>query len=140
MEKVRKASIFIGVLLAFSLSLFSQQYVPVDSLFRSEMPSASSSADRRYELGSDFTTLADGFITKARLFSHINEGGEHIVRLWRLDGGSYTLVAGPYSWNFSAGIQGWRDFTFPSPVEVQANTTYIISISNGPDLNYMKST
>ncbi len=116
----------------------SSLYIPLDSLFRTETPTSSEN-DNNYELGSEFITLADGVLTKARLFSHVNESGEHIIRLWRNDGGSYTLVAGPYMWSFPAGIQGWRDYIFPNPIEVQGNTTYIISISNGPDLNYMST-
>ena len=110
-------------------------YIPVDSLFRTETPSYSNK-DRSYELGTEFLTLSSGFITKARLYSNINEGGSHTVRLWRLDGSSYTLVTGPFNWNLPSGIHGWRDFTFASPVAVEANKTYIISITNGPDFNY----
>jgi hypothetical protein len=110
-------------------------YVPVDSLFRTETPSYSNN-DRSYELGTEFLTLSNGFITKARLYTHINEGGSHTIRLWRSDGSSYALVAGPFNWNFPSGIHGWREFKFTSPVAVEANKTYIISISNGPDFNY----
>ncbi len=60
-------------------------FTPVDSLFRTETPVLFAN-DGRYELGSEFITLADGFITKARQFSHMNEGGDHIIRLWKLDG------------------------------------------------------
>ena len=116
----------------------SSSYIPVDSLFRTEAPSSSYN-DRSYELGTEFLTLSNGFITKARLYSHINEGGSHTVRLWQFDGSSYTLVAGPFNWNLSSGIKGWREFVFTSPVAVEANKTYIISISNGPDLNYQRT-
>ena len=111
-------------------------YIPVDSLFRTELPS-SAARDRSYELGSEFRTLSDGYITKARLYTRVNEGGDHIVRLWVLNGSVYTLAAGPYTWNFPTGVQGWRSFTFPVPVAVNANRTYIISISNSTDHYYV---
>ena len=106
--------------------------VPIDSLFRTEIPSSSYNV-ASYELGSVFQTSSNGFITKARLYSHINEGGDHTVRLWVLNGSTYTLAAGPFTWNFSAGIRGWRTYTFPSPIAVEASRTYVISISNSSD-------
>ena len=111
-------------------------YVPVDSLFRTEIPAGISNDAVLYELGSEFQTLANGFITKARLYSSINEGGVHIIRLWVLNGSSYSLVTGPHIWNFSNGFAGWREYLFSTPIEVEANKTYIISITNGPDMNY----
>ena len=113
-------------------------YTPVDSLFRTESTS-DFDKDALYELGTKFLTLSDGFIIKARLYPNINEGGDHTIRLWLLNGSTYTLAAGPYNWNFSAGMKGWIDYTFPSPIAAAANKTYIISITNGPDKNYMRT-
>ena len=111
---------------------------PVDSLFRTQTPDYSGN-DRAYELGSEFQTRADGFITKVRLFTHASETGNHTIRLWVLNGSTYSLLAGPYTWNFSAGTHGWRQYPLTTPVAVQASKTYIISITNGTDLNYEKS-
>ena len=118
-----------GIIFLFSCSFVYSQisYLPVDSLFRSETPSNSNN-DRLYELGTEFQTLSNGYITHARLFSNVNEGGDHIIRLWELTGSLYTLVAGPFTWNFSAGLAGWRKFKFASPIAVDENNTYIISI------------
>ena len=113
-------------------------YVPVDSLFRTQTP-AYSGNDRAYELGSEFQTRADGFITKVRLFTHASETGNHTIRLWVLNGSTYSLLAGPYTWNFSAGTHGWRQYPLTTPIAVQTSKTYIISITNGTDLNYEKS-
>ena len=131
--------LLIGIIFLFSCSFVYSQtsYLPVDSLFRSETPSNSNN-DRLYELGTEFQTLSNGYITHARLFSNVNEGGDHIIRLWELTGSLYTLVAGPFTWNFSAGLAGWRKFKFASPIAVDENNTYIISITNGPDMNYEK--
>ena len=113
-------------------------YIPVDSLFRTQTP-AYSGNDRAYELGSEFQTRADGFITKVRLFTHVSETGNHTIRLWVLNGSTYSLLAGPYTWNFSAGTHGWRQYPLTTPIAVQTSKTYIISITNGTDLNYEKS-
>ena len=121
-----------------SITVTAADYTPLDSLFRFEIP-YTSSGDDPYELGSEFQVLSDGYLLKARLYSHINEGGEHIIRLWRFNGTSYDQLAGPYTWSFSSGISGWRDYNFPSPIAVEENGIYIISITNGPDLNYVRT-
>ncbi|MBN2613905.1 MAG: DUF4082 domain-containing protein, partial [Bacteroidales bacterium] len=124
--------------LGTSININVTDYLPVDSLYRTEVPTATSN-DGQYELGSEFEVLADGFIIKAKVFAHINEGGDHIIRVWSFNGSSYSLYAGPYIWNFASGVNGWREYTFPSPIEVDAGSRYIISITNGPDMNYVRS-
>jgi len=126
--------------LGTSINVTVVQYlqIPVDSIFRTEIP-ASYSSGALYELGTEFQTLSDGFITKARLYSHLSEGGDHAVRVWAYNGSSYILVAGPYTWNFSSGVRGWREYVFSTPISVQANGRYIISISNSTD-RYFVST
>ncbi len=111
-------------------------YLPVDSLFRSEVPVYIQN-NLFFELGSEFQVMEDGYITKARLYSHMNEGGDHTVRLWSYNGTSYTLLSGPYTWNFSSGYQGWREYSFPAPVAVSGGGTYIISISTSSDNYFM---
>ncbi len=108
-----------------------------ETLFSVEVPTAFGN-DTRYELGTEFQILADGLISKTRLYSGIDEGGDHLVRLWMFNGSGYTLIAGPYTWNFSKGVEGWREFDLPSPIQVSANTTYILSITNSTDLYYSK--
>jgi hypothetical protein len=107
----------------------------IETLFTTEVPGLWGS-DSRYELGTEFQVLSAGFITKMRLYSNINEGGDHDIRLWMYDGLAYTLAAGPYTWNFSSGYQGWREYELPSAIEVFANTRYIISITNSGDYYY----
>ena len=109
-----------------------------ETLFTVEVPSTSAS-DRRYELGTEFQVLSDGYILKARLYSHANEGGDHDIRLWRYNGSTYVLAAGPYTWNFSPGIAGWKEYDLPAPFAVNANTQYIIAISNSTDQFYVKT-
>ncbi len=111
-------------------------YIPLDSLFRGESPLYTQN-NMFFELGSEFQALSDGFITKARLYSHINEGGTHTVRLWEVSGTTYTLAAGPYSWEFTSGIQGWREYLLPTPIGVDSGKVYIISISTSSDNYFM---
>ena len=58
----------------------------------------------------------------------------HFVRIWRVS--DQALVAGPFSWNFQSGLQGWKIFMLPSPLAISANTDYIVAISNSSDLYY----
>ena len=95
----------------------------------------------RFELGTEFQCLADGFITKVRLYSHVNEGGIHQIRIWRqTDQLTYELIAGPFNWDFSTGATGWRDYSLLEPINVRANRNYIVSITNGEGNQYWVQT
>lgn len=128
----------LGTNITITVTAASPAYTPVDSLFRNETPAAFMH-DLRYEMGSEFQALADGYLTKARLYTAQNEGGDHIVRMWVKNGSSYTLLAGPFTWSITSGTQGWREFPFPTAIAVSTGKTYIISITNGTDLYYARS-
>lgn len=59
------------------------------------------------------------------------EGGEHVVRIWRVS--DSTCIAGPYTWNITSGTAGWNIFTLPAPLNIYANTDYIVCVSNSTD-------
>lgn len=87
-----------------------------------------------WDFGTRFEPLTDGFVTRARIYTSADESGLHQVRLWRQNDQSvFELVAGPYNWSFSSGILGWREFELPAPVAVEANTYYIISVTNSQE-------
>jgi hypothetical protein len=46
------------------------------------------------------------------------------------------VSAGPYSWNITAGTEGWKTFTLPTPLTISAHTDYIVAISNSADQYY----
>ena len=89
----------------------------------------------RFDLGTEFEVLTEGFITHARLHTPGNEGGIHEIRIWRQnnDLSGYELITGPFEWSFSAGITGWREFILPTPVAVEPGRRYIVSITTGTD-------
>ena len=76
----------------------------------------------------------DGQITGVRLYTNVSEGGDHTVRIWRV--ADSTLLAGPYTWNIPPGITGWKTFTLPTPLNIAANTDYIVVVSNSSDRYY----
>ena len=109
------------------------------TIYTTELPVNSSNEDR-YSFGTEFIPLTDGYITHVRLYSHLLEGGDHFIRLWvKGTDGNYGLAEGPYTWNFSSGIQGWRVFQLPEAIPILAGVEYIISITNGPDQWYVQS-
>ena len=75
-----------------------------------------------------------GNITAVRLFTNSAEGGSHTVRIWNCVSGA--LIGGPFTWTITSGTAGWKTLTLPAPVHVNANTNYVVAISNGPDRNY----
>ncbi|MGI2297502.1 DUF4082 domain-containing protein [Paenibacillus sp. GXUN7292] len=97
------------------------------TIFTTQTPVAYAS-DALYELGTKFKTTVNGHISRARLYIHEYEGGNHTVRIWKASDG--TLLAGPYQWNVTAGVRGWREFILPTALSVAANEDYIISITN----------
>ncbi len=129
-----KKLIILLILILPGLLTFSQGY----SLFTAEVP-AFYNADSRYELGTQFKILNDGVITKARMYSSVYESGVHVVRIWKKTSTSNELVFGPIDWNITSGVTGWQEYTLNTPVNVQKNSTYVISISNSTDKIYAQS-
>lgn len=116
--------------IAYEAGLTSGQY---QTIFTSQIPTHQGN-DQPYELGTRFSTDRDGQIIQARIYADAAEGGEHTVRIWRVQDGA--VVAGPYTWDFQAGTAGWKYFTLPQPLNVLANTEYIVAVSNSSDLSY----
>ena len=103
------------------------------SIFTGQSPTLYEN-DAAYDLGTTFSADFAGNITAVRLFTNSAEGGSHAVRIWRRGDGA--LIGGPYAWGVSSGTAGWRTLTLPTPVHIDANTNYVVAISNGfPDQN-----
>jgi Domain of unknown function (DUF4082) len=99
-----------------------------ETIFTDQIPSQFDN-DAPYELGTRFSTDVPGQITMVRLFTGASESGNHTVRIWHA--ADETLVAGPYTWSVSPGTEGWQTFTLPTPLAVDPDTDYVVSISNG---------
>ena len=95
------------------------------TLFENESP---------YELGTRFWADVNGAITQVRVYASANEGGNHLVRIWRASDGA--LLAGPYTWNITAGTEGWKTFTLSPALSIAANTDYIVAVANSSDHYY----
>jgi hypothetical protein len=75
-----------------------------------------------YELGVRFTTSADGFVTGVKFFKGAGNSGTHTGTLWTNTG--QQMATGTFT---NETATGWQTLTFATPVEVQANQTYVAS-------------
>jgi len=74
------------------------------------------------ELGVRFRSDVAGWITGVRFYKGTSNTGTHHGRLWTSDG---TLLASATFTNETGS--GWQEVTFPAPVAIAANTTYVAS-------------
>ena len=76
----------------------------------------------RSSLGTKFRSDVPGFITGARFYKAALNTGTHVATLWTNTG---TLLG---STTFSGeSASGWQQVSFPTPIAIAANTTYVIS-------------
>ncbi|NEA99258.1 DUF4082 domain-containing protein [Streptomyces sp. SID13726] len=82
------------------------------------------------ELGTRFTSSADGWITGVTFYKGTTNTGTHTGSLWSDDG---TLLAtGTFTGETASG---WQTMTFATPVAVTAGTAYVASY-HAPNGNY----
>lgn len=102
-------------------SLYPQNYVP----------SATSANDSTpIEVGAKFTPTASGWVAGVRFYKGTGNGGTHTGSVWTASG---TLLATGTFTNETAS--GWQNLSFPNPVQVSANTTYVVGYY-APDGHY----
>ncbi|MGW5430279.1 DUF4082 domain-containing protein [Streptomyces sp. NPDC004059] len=82
------------------------------------------------ELGTRFTSSADGWVTGVTFYKGTGNTGTHTGSLWS-DGG--TLLASGTFTNETAS--GWQTLTFATPVAITAGTAYVVSY-HAPNGNY----
>src|SRR5262249_52205235 len=82
------------------------------------------------ELGMKFQSSVTGWAAGVRFYKGTGNGGTHTGSLWSSTG---TLLATGTFTNESA--TGWQTMLFPDPVQLSANTTYVVSYSQ-PEGHY----
>jgi N,N-dimethylformamidase beta subunit-like, C-terminal/Domain of unknown function (DUF4082)/Bacterial Ig-like domain/Bacterial Ig domain len=96
-----------------------------------DVPANPSEADNNaVELGVKFTANVDGFITGIRFYKGVNNTGVHVGNLWSSIG---QLLKSATFTNETAS--GWQQVDFATPVQVFANTVYVVSYF-APNGNY----
>jgi N,N-dimethylformamidase beta subunit-like, C-terminal/Domain of unknown function (DUF4082)/Bacterial Ig-like domain (group 1)/Bacterial Ig domain len=76
------------------------------------------------ELGMKFQASEAGQITAIRYWKAANETGAHTGRIWSATG--TQLVSVPFSGETASG---WQIQALTSPLSIQANTTYVVSVN-----------
>jgi hypothetical protein len=111
------------------------------TLYASEIPQNISTLGMPLDLGTLFEVMNEGFVTHIRFYATESEGGNFQTRFWRQNTQSnvYDLVTGPIELNLSAGTAGWREFYLPTPIEVEPNSRYIVSITTLSGNQYFPS-
>ena len=105
--------------------VFSSNYTPS---LTSENDSAA------YELGMKFQSSVSGWVAGVRFYKGTGNGGTHTGSLWTANG---TLLAtGTFT---NETTSGWQSMQFTNPVEISANTTYVVSYWD-PDGHYASDT
>lgn len=89
----------------------------------SAVPAVASNTDTSaVELGMKFRSSAAGQITGIRFFKGAGNTGTHIGKLWTATG---TLLGSVTFTNETA--TGWQQANFATPINISANTTYVVS-------------
>ena len=111
----------VGVTVNCPCSLFGANYVPA-------VTSANDSTS--YELGMKFQSSVNGWVAGVRFYKGDGNDGTHTGSLWSSSG---TLLATGTFTNETAN--GWQSMSFANPVQISANTTYVVSYYD-PDGHY----
>ena len=96
-------------------------------MFTTQTPTSPSLTDGvPYEIGNKFQLARAGSITAIRYWKATNDTGTHVGRIWSATGALLTSVS------FTGeSASGWQQQTLPTPLAVQANTTYVVSVNIG---------
>ncbi|WP_445637554.1 DUF4082 domain-containing protein [Nostoc sp. DSM 114161] len=95
------------------------------NLFSSQVPTIGNYTDSvPYELGLKFRSAEGGKILAVRFWKAPSETGTHVGKIWTETG---TLLGSVTFTNETAS--GWQQQTLAAPVNIQANTTYVVSVN-----------
>ena len=111
----------VDVTVSCPCSLFGNNYTPYVT---SDTDSGS------YELGMKFQSTVPGWVAGVRFYKGAGNGGTHTGSLWTSSG--TQLATGTFT---NETASGWQTMIFASPVQISANTTYVVSYFD-PDGHY----
>jgi len=74
------------------------------------------------ELGMKFRADVNGYVTGVRYYKGIDNTGTHVGNLWSSTGES--LATATFT---NETASGWQEVSFATPVQITANTTYVVS-------------
>jgi Domain of unknown function (DUF4082) len=95
------------------------------TILTTQVPSTPNLTDNvPYELGLKFRSAKGGQISAIRFWKAASETGTHNGKVWTATG---TLLASVTFANETAS--GWQEQVLETPVSIQANTTYVVSVN-----------
>ena len=105
--------------------LIAQAQPTTETIFTTQTPSNPNGTDGvPYELGLKFQSTKAGLITAIRYWKAPSETGTHVGRIWSSTGSVLASVS------FAAQTaSGWQQQTLSTPLNIQANTTYVVSVN-----------
>ena len=105
--------------------LIAQAQPTTETIFTTQTPSNPNDTDGvPYELGLKFQSATSGQITAIRYWKAPSETGTHVGRIWTSTGSVLASVS------FAAETaSGWQQQTLSTPLNIQANTTYVVSVN-----------
>ncbi|MBD2778872.1 DUF4082 domain-containing protein [Iningainema tapete] len=117
MTTITKQILDDGILIA--------QDQPSQTIFGNLTPSNADVSDgETYQLGLKFQSAQAGQITAIRYWKAVSETGSHIGKIWTLTG--EVLASVSFS---NETASGWQQAALSTPLNIQANTTYIVSVN-----------
>jgi methionine-rich copper-binding protein CopC len=103
----------VSVTVSCPCSVFGAGYTPYITSDTDSAP---------YELGMKFQSSVSGWVAGVRFYKGTGNGGIHTGSLWTASG---ALLATGQFYNETAS--GWQTMLFSCPVQISANTTYVVS-------------
>ncbi len=105
--------------------LIAQAQPTTETIFTTQTPSNPNGTDGvPYELGLKLQSTKAGLITAIRYWKAPSETGTHVGRIWSSTGSVLASVS------FAAETaSGWQQQALSTPLNIQANTTYVVSVS-----------
>jgi Domain of unknown function (DUF4082)/Abnormal spindle-like microcephaly-assoc'd, ASPM-SPD-2-Hydin len=118
-----------GLALVTLLSCGANLAAATETLFTTQAPQLVNETDgssANYELGMKFTSAVAGHINAIRFWKSSRETGTHVGHIWNTSGqllASITFV--------NETSSGWQQQALTSPLAVNANTIYVVTVNTG---------
>jgi hypothetical protein len=120
----------IETAIPFTTSFMNSYKGILASLFTTQTPVVTNATDGSgsagdYELGMEFRSSKPGTIDAIRYYKAASETGTHTGRIWSAATGQQLATV---TFTNETG-SGWQQQTLDTPLDIQANTTYIVSVN-----------
>ena len=83
------------------------------------------------EVGTKFRSDTTGYITSLRFYKGAGDTDTHVGHLWTAGGAQLAEVTFT-----NETASGWQEMELPTPVQIEADTTYITSVYSSPVGNF----